>query len=360
MKRRNLGDRHQTLPIAYAAIRAIAAALLLVGCVHATALVLADTPPPVATPVVTPPDPVSPAKWGIAAAGQTDPLHFRDWATLLGKPQQWDVTWADKQDSWAKQVGMFNSWFLPRLALWKSDGRGFTISMPMVIPHESLAIGNSGADDANWTAIGQHLVAHGFGDAVIRLGWEFNGDWYPWRAKKAGVVDPNWRPLFRRIVGLLRAVPGQSFKFDWCPSLTGNKLTLAELAAIYPGSDDVDIIGLDVYNNIGKGEAWIPAAFRGSPQKHWDYWLTSNSGNHGLSLNWFVDFAAKQGKPMSLPEWGQNARQTGDEPYFITQMAAWIAAHNIYYQVYFSTKMSEFSLDYMPLSKAAFIAAFKK
>ena len=155
-------------------------------------------------------------------------------------------------------------------------------------------------------------------------------------------------------------MPGQSFKFDWCPSLTGNKLTLAELAAIYPGSDDVDIIGLDVYNNIGKGEAWIPAAFRGSPQKHWDYWLTSNSGNHGLSLNWFADFAAKQGKPMSLPEWGQNARQTGDEPYFITQMAAWIAAHNIYYQVYFSTKMSEFSLDYMPLSKAAFIAAFKK
>jgi hypothetical protein len=63
---------------------------------------------------------------------------------------------------------------------------------------------------------------------------------------------------------------------------------------------------------------------------------------------------------MSLPEWGQNARQTGDEPFFITQMAAWIAAHNVYYQVYFSTKMAEFSLDYMPLSKAAFIAAFKK
>ena len=43
----------------------------------------------------------------------------------------------------------------------------------------TLAAGASGAYDAHFETMARELVAQGQGDAIIRLGWEFNGSWYP-------------------------------------------------------------------------------------------------------------------------------------------------------------------------------------
>ena len=54
----------------------------------------------------------------------------------------------------------------------------------------------------------------GEGDAILRLGWEFNGTWYPWsvtnRTDAAHFVG-----YFRHIVSTMRAVPGADFRFVW-------------------------------------------------------------------------------------------------------------------------------------------------
>src|SRR5579863_3846346 len=79
------------------------------------------------------------AKWGVNDGLQQSATTYNDFGNWLGKPQQWNLTWADKQSTWQKQVSMFSTWMVPRLVLWHSAGRGITISMPMVIPGETLA-----------------------------------------------------------------------------------------------------------------------------------------------------------------------------------------------------------------------------
>ena len=49
-----------------------------------------------------------------------------------------------------------------------------------------------------------------------RLGFEFNGEWFPWRA----AADPTaFTDYYRRIVDVMRSVPGQDFKFVWNPTI---------------------------------------------------------------------------------------------------------------------------------------------
>ena len=289
------------------------------------------------------------AKPGIANPGQEAGASLNDFGNWLGTPMQWNVTWTDyNQFTWEQEVGAFNSYLnTDRLNMWKTDGRAITISIPLVMYNETLATAASGADDASWAAIGAALVAHGHGGVdlpiVLRLGWEFNGSWYAWKAKSD---IPSFVAAWRRIVAILRATPNSHFLIEWCPSLTGNKINPIDPA--YPGDDVVDIIGLDVYNK----PKYMPTPYNSTPQLSWQYNLSHS--NNGLSLNWFTAFAAKHHKPMSMAEWGQNI----DDPYFITQMAAWIAQQNMLYWVYFSTSLGTYSLDLNPNSKAAFYAAF--
>jgi hypothetical protein len=164
------------------------------------------------------------------------------------------------------------------------------------------------------------VTGKGHGAAVIRLGWEFNGHWSPWDAAK----DPQaFIDYWRRIVGLMRGVPGAAFRFDWNPIL-GNSTIAPD--RVWPGGDVVDVIGLDVYN-----QSWtVP---RLGPQARWRELRTQPIG-----LDWHRAFAAARGKPRSFPEWGTGRRPDGsgggDDPVFIAGMAAWLAAPDILYHGY--------------------------
>lgn len=250
--------------------------------------------------------------------------------------------------SWSTMVAN-STW---SMRCWSAGGiKLVTYSVPM-LPEDgsaTLAEGAAGKFDSIFTTLAASLVATGYSEAIIRIGWEFNGDWYAWAAAK----DPQaWIAYWRRIVTLMRAVPGAKFKFDWCPG-GGYTPFLAENA--YPGDAYVDYIGSDVYNQF-----WDPKI--DTPEERWNEQV---NGRHGLK--WHAEFAAAHGKPISFPEWGTGTREdghgAGDDPMFIEQMAEWIATHNVVYHHYWDYGNSHFdgriSNNSQPKAAAAFLRKFK-
>jgi len=232
---------------------------------------------------------------------------------------------------------------------WKNAKQKTVIySLPM-LPDKgaTLADGAAGKFDTLFRNYATKLVAAGYGDTVIRIGWEFNGVWFPWAAEK----DPqSYIAYWRRIVKTMRAVPGAAFKFDWCMA-GGWTDFLPEQA--YPGDAYVDIIGMDFYN-----VSIDPRAV--TPEQRWDSRMNTRRG-----LKWQRDFATQHGKPISFPEWGTGLKPDGtgggDDPYFIEQMAAWMAASNVAYHNYWdhtggvNAKLSD---NHQPKAGAAFRKAF--
>jgi hypothetical protein len=254
-----------------------------------------------------------------------------------------------------EQVIEFLSWdVLAKGATWgvrcwqQARVKHLVLSIPMLPNDKSatLADGARGKFDELFRNYAKLLVKHGFADATLRIGWEFNADWYPWAAKH----DPQaWIEYYRRAVTAMREVPGAKFTFDWCAA-GGWSAFRAETA--YPGDEYVDIIGLDFYNTLGKAV---------TPEQRWEMRKKAPQG-----LEWHQKFAASRDKPMSYPEWGTGKNRDGhggdDDPYFIEQMAAWIAANPVAYHNYWDFKApildSRLSDGRRPKAGAALIRAF--
>jgi hypothetical protein len=205
---------------------------------------------------------------------------------------------------------------------WRGAPQRVVYSVPL-LPRSggSLAQGATGAYDGHFAAMARTLVAHGQGHASLRLGWEFNGDWFPWAA---GRNPAAFVAYWRRVVTAIRGVPGAAFTIDWAPNLGRGAIAPDR---VYPGDAYVDVIGLDAYD-----QDWSPA-FR-DPIARWRSLMDQPYG-----LAWHRDFAAAHGKPMSFPEWGMIDRYDGhgggDDPYYVRQMHDWIAANRVAYHCYF-------------------------
>jgi hypothetical protein len=191
----------------------------------------------------------------------------------------------------------------------------------------TLREGAGGAYNVHFRRLAETLVAHGEGDAVLRLGWEFNGDWMRWNARS----DPGaYAAYWRQVVQTMRAVSGAQFKFDWCPNL-GH---FGPTEAAYPGDAYVDYIGMDVY------DTWWSEAERTNVVRRWQNMLEMQGG-----LRWHRAFARGHGKPMTFPEWGLWTRPDGhgggDNPYYIEKMHEWISQNNVAYHMYFEKDLSD-------------------
>lgn len=235
------------------------------------------------------------------------------------------------------------------VSCWGRAKRQVVFSVPMLPGGNfTLAEGAAGKYDAEFVKIATLLVSRGYGDAVIRLGWEFNGGWYPWAASK----DPaNWVLYWRRIVTAMRSVSGAEFRFNWCTAQGTQQIRPDK---VYPGDEYVDIIGQDVYN-----QSWTPTVT--TPEQRWNELL-----NQSYGLKWLRDFAQAHNKPMSFPEWGTGTRPDGrgggDDAYFVTEMAKWIKANNVAFHGYWDFSAKDYnarlSNQLMPAAGAAFRAAF--
>ena len=237
----------------------------------------------------------------------------------------------------------------------------------------TLAAGATGAYNSYFRTLAERLVAGGQGNAILRLGWEFNGCWMPWTiadtssscagSPKYGGPNggPNYAAYWRQIVNQMRAVPGAKFQFDWTVN-TGSSWTTAggrlNAESAWPGATYVDYVGADVYD-----ASWVPN-YQTDPAARWNGYLTDYNG-----LNWQKTFAAAQGKPRTFPEFGVAFRADGhgggDAPYFIDRMYEWTkpsvtndVAYAMYFQFSDSSMESRLFAGQTPLSDARFRANF--
>jgi hypothetical protein len=213
------------------------------------------------------------------------------------------------------------------VSIWAGHGYRMIWGVPM-LPNRggSMSTGASGGYNLYFQTLARNLVAQGEGSSVLRIGWEFNGDWFPWGTSSG--TPGQFITYWQQIVSTMRAVPGANFEFEWNPTRGGQ----VDPALYYPGDSFVNIIGLDVYDT-----EW--ASYPGAAAEF------AHMESQPYGLNWLDSFAAQHGKPMSFPEWGlgwgpsalasgpvnQAGTQVsgGDDPTFVADMAHWIATHNV-------------------------------
>jgi hypothetical protein len=290
-------------------------------------------------------------KHGGAAANEA----FARW---LSRP----VVWAEDfepNERWDSLEG--GDWQLGEWSRWKKAvaGRWLILSVPLLPgswdrsgPRQgdgvgkpvSLAAGALGDYNARFKKLAEHLVHDSLADSVLRLGWEFNGGWYNWRA---GENPQAFAKYWQQIVRTIRAVPGtEKIQFCWNPAL-GYQQFPAEKA--WPGDEWVDFVGLDVYDDswLANTYPFPPGASREQIDQRrrtvWDKVVLH--GDHGLMF--WRDFAAEHRKAFSIPEWGVDDREGGhgglDNAMFVEQMHAFIAdrANRVFFHCYFDVQASD-------------------
>jgi hypothetical protein len=181
----------------------------------------------------------------------------------------------------------------------------------------------AGEYDGRWREFGRVIAARGFErQTIVRLGWEFNGDWYKWAAWDPTAFVNCWR----HVVTAVRT-QAPRLRFDWTVN-RGEGRAVADARRAYPGDAYVDVVGVDSY------DAWPGATTESTWQEHY-------SGPYGLKF--WADFATAHHRPLSVPEWGVFPGTTfrghngGDNAFYVTKMTEFFRdnAGRLAYEAYF-------------------------
>ena len=325
-------------------------------------------------------------RWGAANPGGGARAN-EAYSRWINRPAVWaeDFTptdaWENNIEGGGWQLGEWRDWKKVdpkrRLILsvpllpggWDKSGpkRGQGTGQPV-----SLEAGAKGDYNAHFKSLAQNLVDYQLGDSVVRLGWEFNGGWYAWRASD----NPKaWAEYWRQIVTTMRTVKGaEKLQFCWNPALGWQQFP-AEQA--YPGDEYVDIIGLDVYDDSwGEGTYPFPeGASKEEIERRRDKAWNEVIYGGNMGIKWWSDFAKAHGKLFALPEWSISKREDGhgglDNPMFVERMHKFISdpANNVYFHCHFdvqapdgqhqlSSGINEDETHEFPLSAARFRELF--
>jgi beta-mannanase len=205
----------------------------------------------------------------------------------------------------------------------------------------SLAHVASGMYDENIKQIAQLFLKHDYPNAIIRVGHEFEGNWYPW-GLWGGVNDGDFASFiaaFRRVSSILKSV-SPTFTIVWNPGCS----YLAESTQSekgYPGDDVVDVVGVDCYDD-GSG---VDHLFNGA-----------------YGMNQWAQFAKQHGKPIALPEWG--LMTGGDNPDYIKAMFDFMVANDTFLEALWDSDdgntKSQLSSGEAPNAGAMFLQTFGK
>jgi hypothetical protein len=200
-----------------------------------------------------------------------------------------------------------------------------------------------------WVQFGNNFKAAGLDTTtIIRLGWEFNGDWYKWKATDPGQFVKCWQ----QIVTTVRTV-APALRWDWSVN-RGVSAGLADATQAYPGDDYVDIVGVDSY------DMW-PGA---NGDQGWDQ---QYSGPFGTKF--WADFAKQHGKKVSFPEYGvypgtgQAGHNGGDNAFYIQKMMEMFKSlgSELAYESYFNERASYYAGSlFGPTQNASAAAEYQK
>lgn len=261
--------------------------------------------------------------------GSADPSGVQSFAAITNTDVNIASDYLPANDGWA---GMDDSdgslnWLL---GAWENSGYTLSLGVPMIptdasgAPQGTLALGATGAYNSYFTTLASAMVAAGEGNAYLRLGWEFDGDWYAWQAQTPA-DEANYAAYFQQIVTAMRSVPGAAFQFVWNPDASVFVSTSYSVAAAYPGSAYVNVIGLDLYDR-----SWSSPP---TPQNSW-------TSEYLPELAAAESFAQSENVPIALCEWGAQigSNGLGDDPYYINSMLNWMTtpSNDVAYESYFN------------------------
>lgn len=202
--------------------------------------------------------------------------------------------------------------------------RAADVGVPLV-PHDSSTPLNSLFDEAlskssTYDSLGRRLAELGPDTVYARLYWEMNMSPYPAQQIDRAKFKNAWRAAVPSLrAGFAAAArPGQVLKIVFCPLSDG-----ADYKMFYPGSDMVDVIGLDVYGSI-----WTQ-----NPPS-----VSELLSRVRVQLETIANFAKSEGKRVALGEWsnwtpdeahrGQaGSKGCGDCPEYIDLIFDWAASN---------------------------------
>lgn len=247
------------------------------------------------------------------------------------------------KDTWENIEGA--AWQLKPVSEWVQENPKrilqYTVAMyPESFGQPGLSLCANGEFDSHYQKLADNLVAHGLQKTILRVGWEFSGNWMPWSAIGLEIL---YAACFRRIVETMRLQqPEGKFEFEW----SGNFDMPAEMfEKTYPGDEFVDYIGLSIYDRSWYANTYpLPADCDEDCKLKRRSWVWSNSLEPGLKS--FAAFARMHNKRLAIPEWGlaDGANRGGDDnTLYIQNMSNFIKdpANNVAYHSYFDVVSME-------------------
>ncbi|HST85227.1 MAG TPA: glycosyl hydrolase [Kineosporiaceae bacterium] len=272
---------------------------------------------------------------------------FGDWR---GAPVDVVIDWPARA-SWNDII---NPTYL--YGVWKNTSYTKVFGVPP-IPEgagASMAECAAGAYDDKWRQFGTNFKAAGLGGTtVIRLGWEFNGDWYIWNARNPDQFAECWRHV---VSSAEETAP--ELLWDWNPNRGEGGSIVVDATKAWPGDSYVDYVGVDSYDMYPgvKTEA---------------DWAKHYSGAFGLKF--WSDFARSHGKKLSVPEWAvypgtaSAGHNGGDNPFYVAKMHEFFKdqGSHLGYESYFNESSSYvaaaiFSPEQNSLAAAKYKALFNR
>jgi len=116
----------------------------------------------------------------------------------------------------------------------------------------------AGDHDAYIRSWGTDLAKYGR-TVYLRYGHEMNGNWYPWSDGVNGNASGSYVAAWKHVHDLVVAQGATNVKWVWSPNVPYPGST--DLASLYPGSDQVDVVALDGYNwGSAPGQRWTDPA----------------------------------------------------------------------------------------------------
>jgi hypothetical protein len=122
---------------------------------------------------------------------------------------------------------------------------------PWNAPLDSIARGQQDGHLTCWA----DALAVSESEVYLRFAHEFNGDWYPWSPVK-GTSPEQFVAAWRHVHDLFRRRGVSNVRWVWSPNAVSTDP--APLAAWYPGSAYVDVLGVDGYNwgDVRPADRW--------------------------------------------------------------------------------------------------------
>jgi hypothetical protein len=246
------------------------------------------------------------AGWKSGARNNDSASAFASWR---GTPLGVVSGWIDWKNGWS---GMYNyaSGRNPRTLRSKSSNVSF--GHGLFPGGGSLAACASGDYDDEQREVARRLVNNGVGDAEIRLGWEANGDWFPWSA--AGKPADQWKNCFTSVAKAMKDEAG-SLRICWSMGKKGR----IDVRTIWPDGAPITNVCLSHYDDP------------------WDRFGTETYHGGPWGLRAWLAFARDKGRKLAFGEWGVG--RAGDNPQYIQEMHDFLeeAGDSIAHESYFNT-----------------------